>query len=111
MFNENYEINKLIEEEVILFANNKDNTDKDSKQSSEFGIIKNYKRKQFSATYNSSSGASGGAVPLKKGYKLIGMHVGHIKNKNIFIPINLIINDMNSNKNSFYDLKKEKGNN
>ena len=63
------------------------------------------------ANYNSSLGPSGGSIVLKKNYKLIGIYAGVIKEENVFIPINIIINDMNTNQNSIVILNKKKGNN
>jgi len=113
IYEENYNEN-LKKEEIILFGYNKDENDENSKYSSEFGIILQYdtKNKVFYANYNSTPGSSGGAILLKRGYKLIGMHKGggeETKTKeklNFVIPINIILRDL-KNKNSFYKLELE----
>ena len=109
IFKKNFEYDKLIKEEIILIAYNRDDKDNQPKQSSEFGIIINFKKKNFFNNYNSSLGSSGGAILLKKNYKLIGIYAGGIREKNVFIPINIIINDMNTNTNSIVNLNKGKG--
>lgn len=114
IYEKNYNVN-LKKEEIILFGFNKDENDEKSKQSCEFGIILDYDEENelFLTNYNSSHGASGGAVLLKRGYKLIGMHKGEVKEKknnekcNCFTPLNIILKDLNSNKSSFYKLKLE----
>ena len=113
IYEENYNEN-LKKEEIILFGYNKDENDENSKYSSEFGIILQYDTKNgvFYANYNSTPGSSGGAILLKRGYKLIGMHKGggeETKTKeklNFVIPINIILKDLKK-KNSFYKLELE----
>lgn len=82
IYEENYNVN-LKNEEIILFGFNKDENDENSKQSCEFRTILNYDEENelFLTNYNSSPGASGGAVLLKRGYKLIGMYKGGAKEK------------------------------
>ena len=69
----------------------------------------NQKNEVFLSNYNSTPGSSSGAVLLKRGYKLIGMHKGGYKNKkikfNYILPLNVILKDLNLNKNTFYKLK------
>ena len=111
IFEESYNKN-LSKQEIFLFGYNKDEDENEPKQGFESGIILGYnkKNKQFFANYNSTPGASGGAVLLKKGHKLIGMHGGGSKENvipkvNIIIPLNIILDDLNSNKHSLYNIK------
>ena len=111
--------NEFKNEEIILFAYNKDKNDKEPKRGCEFGIILGYNQhtKKFISNYNSSPGASGGAILLKKNYKIIGIHTGGLEkykkigdiNKeiktNLFKSLSLTLNDMKSNKKSFFLLK------
>ena len=113
IYEENYNTN-LENEEVLLLAFNKDENDENSKQSCEFGILHYDKDiEAFLSSYNSTHGASGGVVLLKRGYKLIGMHKGaykdieNNKNLNVIIPLNIILKDLNSNENSVCKLKLE----
>jgi len=113
IYEENYNA-YLKNEEIIYFGFNKDKNDQNSKPSCEFGSVLHYDQKNeaFLSNYNSTPGSSGGAVLLKRGYKLIGMHKGGYEDKknikfNYIHPLNVILKDLNLNKNSFYNLKLE----
>ena len=113
------DFNELIKEEIILLAYNKDQNETKPKQGMEFGIISAYNKesRKFVANYNSSPGASGGAILLKKNYKIIGMHDGGVEDTikkgdiikvikiNVFTSLYLILNDMKSNNKSFFKYK------
>ena len=115
------DFNELIKEEIILLAYNKDKNETKPKQGIEYGIISSYNKKsrKFVANYNSSPGASGGAILLKKNHKIIGIHDGGvndtIKNEdgdiikdikiNVFTSLYIILNDMKSNNKSFFKYK------
>ena len=112
----------LLNEEILLIAYNKDENEEESEQGCEFGILLAYnkEKKRFLTNYNSTPGSSGGAILFKKNYKLIGMHEGgknpknnKQKKKNLIIPLNLILQDLNSNKNSLikFDIINKSNNN
>ena len=111
IFTKNFKYEKLKKKEIILFAYNEEDDDNEPIQSSEFGIIRKFRKKKLLTKYKYSLGPSGGAIVLKKNFKLIGIYAGVIKEENVFIPINIIVNDMNTNQNSIVVLNKKKGNN